>query len=250
VSVSLEEHTRLATRVCFGAELDEEALAKLSAFGAEERWRTYRKMVRSRFVRVVSAAFPRTKRATGEEAFLSTITRWLDEAPPSTRYFRNVPAQWLAHARGERALDEPPWLEDLARYEHAQWDVKAVDDRDLPRATEISFERVPAVSPAVRLLETRYPVQKKRASYEEAPQRLCVYRGADFKAVTMELNPLAFALMQAWTTTTVPLTQSVQQVTQARDVAIDQTFIEGLATLLEDFLKRGILRGSLAPEET
>ena len=206
-------------------------------------------MVRTRLRRVCGAALPRTKKALGPEAFEAAFVSWLAEAPPSTRFFREVPAQFAAHLAPRLEAREEGWLPDLARYELAEWTVKSADDADLPPlAPEFGFERPPVVSPALTLLEVGWTVPRKKAKrYEPTPLHLCIYRDPEsFQAVTMELNELARDLLRAWIPGDRTMTEAVQAVAQARGTAIDARFIDGLSSLLEDFLGRGILLGSRA----
>ena len=53
-------------------------------------------------------------------------------------------------------------------------------------------------------------------------------------------------LLRAWIPGDRTMTEAVQAVAQARGTAIDARFIDGLSSLLEDFLGRGILLGSRA----
>lgn len=241
---TLEDYSTRITRICMARELPEE---DLNALGHPERWRSYRTMVRARLRRVVRAALPRTRAhldALGEDVFDAHVTDWLATSPPDTRFFRDVPGGFV-DSQGPTLAKRLPGLDDLARYEYACWQTKAADDRFIPSAGALSFELPPVLHPSVILLSTKFAVQKKKTTLEPLAQHLCIYRTPKFEAITMELNPIAFSMMRHWQQNpNAPLTASVQQSAAEHGSSIDQSFIEGLAALLEDFLQRGILLGS------
>lgn len=299
---TLADHEALATRVCFDAAIPEDALRALAGSGgalAEERWRVYREMIRARLRKVVRAALPRAVEALGESRLEAYFAAWLAEAPPDTRFFREVPTGFVRHAEPSLDADEAqPWLGDLARYELARWRVLAAPDAE-GEALPLAFELAPKLTPALELLDVRWAVHKRTpspraggptaettnrprglgvpsaeprpeataTSSETAPAletgpasprphatSLLIYRRARateahapprFDAVTLELNPLARDLLRAWRDEgDAPLAARVQAVAAARDTAIDEAFIDGLGTLLEDLLSRGVVLGS------
>ena len=252
--MNLLERERVATRVCFARQPDP---ADLEALGAPERWRTYRSMVRARLERVVSTALARTVRQLGDERFAAMVADWLADAPPTQRYFREVPMGFLAHHQAALDADEArPWLGDLARFEMLAWRVRYADDRHLPPVVELSFERPIVLHPSVELLDLRYDVQPHgELHHDDYPAKalhVLMFRDdqerperAAFRAVTLILNPLARDLVRAWRDhPEETLTALTQRVAAARDTAIDERFIEGLAGLLEDYLRRGVVLGS------
>lgn len=241
---SLKDYSTRITRICMARELPEE---DLQALGHPDRWRSYRVMVRARLRRVVRAALPRTRAhldALGQELFDTHITDWLATSPPDTRFFRDVPGGFV-ESQGPALAKRLPGLDDLARYEFACWQTKAADDRFIPAAGALSFDAPPVLHPSVILLPTKFAVQRKKTTLEPREQHLCIYRTPKFEAITMELNPIAFSMMRHWQLApNAPLTASVQGAAAEHGSSIDQSFIEGLAALLEDFLQRGILLGS------
>ncbi len=247
--MSLRERERAAARVCFDAVPSDEDLALL---GSVERWRDYRSMVRARLTRVVGAAMPRLVAALGTERFEHACTEWLAAAPPTERYFRHVPEGFLAQQQSAFDADtKSPWLGELARFELMAWRILHVDDRDVPPVGPLSFERPIVMNPALEMIDLRYDVQPHadphRDAYEKKPLHLLMYRSAEFKAITLLLNPLARDLVVAWTdpaNADQTLAALTQEVAKRRDTRTGPKFIESLATLLEDYLGRGIVLGS------
>ncbi len=244
---SLTRHEALAARVCFDRVLDNATVADLAQGDplADERWRIYREMIRARFRKVVQAALPRTGKALGE-AFEACFAAWLDESPPATRFFREVPEGFVHHLVGAQRTEAPDFTADLARYELSRWRVLASPD-DAP-ARELSFERPPQLTRSLELLDVGHAVHASKGAPRPGVFHLAVYRapkGEGFEAVTLELNELARDLLRAWSDPSeAPLAARVQAVTSARGTAIDERFLDGLGTLLEDFLRRGLVLGS------
>lgn len=248
-TMGLAEYESRALALCFAAEVSD---AELAEIGNADRWRTYRNMVRARLRKVCANAFPRALDAMGEERFDALFVAWLAEAGVTHRYFREVPIGFLEHASPALANAEP-WLLDLARYELATWRVKLVDDRDEPEVVEIDFDRPIALNVALEVLETSHEVHQPidGHAYPAERSRYAIYRAADFRAVTMILTPMAHALLSAWCAdSSKTLTEQVQHVTAARGRAVDARFVDGLSTMLADFIERGIVRGSLRPSTT
>jgi len=82
-------------------------------------------------------------------------------------------------------------------------------------------------------------------SYKKQSVHLCVYRRADDKSArTFVLNATLHGLMVALESGELTLTQAVQRVATERKLRVDETFIDGLCTVLADFTERGLLLGS------
>ena len=248
MSESLRDHQLRAGRVCLAPEVDEE---DLKALGAPQRWSIYRTMVRTRLSKVCAAAMPRVRKSLGAKAFDASIESWLAEAPPRTRYFRELPQAFFDFAFAHERLLRPPWVADLARFELALWNIKAVDDRDLPTVSDFRFEGVPHFSPAMALLDVEFAVDKQAGedgSYAKGATTLMIYRTRDFRGRCLRLNGLAAALVRSLVDASSQgnsVTHAVQAAAQKQGVAIDQKLVDGLSALLEKLLTRGILRGCL-----
>jgi hypothetical protein len=143
---------------------------------------------------------------------------------------------------------EPPWVADLARYEIASWSVRHA----APNPTEVeelTFEKRPVVSVAVRVMRLDYPVHQSPTPAEGyQPERtiLCLYRNEDHRAVPQLLNPLAADLLEAWQRAEETITESVHRIAAAHGAEIGPAFVEKLSTLLADFITQGILLGGQA----
>lgn len=242
--LSLRAYQETALRVFFGREPSEE---DLEALGSPERFRIYRNMVRHRLDKVVRAALPRTFRALGEDEASALITAFFDEAPPRTRWFREVPEHFGAFALGRFGEDSPPFLRELCEFELARWTVQHLESEPDTHVVALDFNLPPVTTPALRRLRVQHRVDLRGPEPRVEAKNLAVYRRLDDKPATWVLNDIAAALLDAFVDGQGSLAQRVQAVTKARDVAIDETFLERLSALLADFLERGVLLGSAGP---
>ena len=241
--LSLAEYQETALRLFFAPEVDD---AELGVLGPPERWRIYRNMVRARLEKVIHAALPGTLADIGEDATRKHLAAFFAEAPPTTRWFREIPEQFGAFLEG-RLPAEPPHAADRLRFELAKWAVQHLEATPAREVIALDFEREPAVTPALRRFHVDHRVDRvgpKAREVEAASARLAVYRRLDDKPSTWVMNDIAADLLDAFAEGEGTLAERVQAVTKARGTAIDAAFLDGLGTLLADFLERGVLLGS------
>ena len=139
-------------------------------------------------------------------------------------------------------------MADLLVYEAACWEVADLPDALDCELVELAFELPVVLAPALKLLHLKHPVHERPGGdgvYEAREVFLCVYRPAEeTKARTWSVNAITFAMMQRWHESGDSVTEAVQAVAAERSVAVDEAFIEGLCTVLADFVERGIVLGS------
>lgn len=238
----LADQAKAMQRVCFGAEPSE---ADLELLGSRERWLVYRELVQNRLVQVIEVALARTRTAIGDEAFGRTVSDWLGTGGPRTRYLRYVPSELADFAIPIWRGTEAPWVAELACLEIGSWNVRHAPQDPKPEA-EFAFDRRPMLSGAVDVVRFEYPVQKRprpAAGYEPEPTLLCIYRGADHRAHTRALNPLAADLLDAWKRADETVADSVQRIAEAHGTEIGPGFVEKLSALIADFVERGVILG-------
>ncbi len=246
--MGLVDQQRNAQAVCLRSEPPQQALAQL---GDRRGWLVYREMVRTRLRDEVELGLRRSCRVAGQQAVTQTLDRYLEQVPPRTRLFREVACHfgrtvapwWKADA------SLPAYLPDLCLYEVAVWEVADLDDRNHPEVVELAFDRPPVLSPALRLLALGHVVHTQPAAdggYTAEPCFLAVHRPADDRMVQpWRLNRLSYDLLCLWQAGGVSVTQAVQRVGQAHGLPVDATFVDGLCTVLADFIEKGIILGSL-----
>lgn len=235
--------------------------ADFAAFGASpERWKVYRRMVRSRFVENVEHGFERLRAVVGEDRFREIIACFLAESPPRSHYLRDVPGEFLQffeHHRDRlmRAFGLPGYALDLARYEWAELETAySHEEASALQVGPLAMDRVPVLTPAHRLIDLAYPVHRMGssghdASMSPAPFSLCLYRDVkNHEVAVLELTPVTAAMLSAMESRTSTLTEVVRNAALAVGVTVDVAFVEALSTLLADLTERGVLLGSLVPQ--
>jgi hypothetical protein len=247
---SLLELERSAVAVCLDAEPAPAAMARL---GEPRIWAIYREMVRNRLRKELQLALKQTYRAVGEQTFERLFTQQLAHEPPRARPFHAVVGCFarFAEPRLRADADVPAHAPDLLAYEAALWEVADLPDQLAHEPLELAFDRPVVLARALRLLHLQHAVHEPpRGSddYEAREVFVCVYRPADAKkATTWSLNAVTFALMQRWACDEgQSVTAAVQHVAAERALVVDDAFLEGLCTVLADFLERGIVLGSRA----
>lgn len=244
----LSDVLRAATQVCFDRVPSEPSFETLMS--RRDRWLSYRRMVRQRLFAMMGQGLPKSWELIPREARERAFEAWLAEAPPRTRFIREVVPvfvefalpRWCAESSVSGAL------RDLIRYEMCKWELSYRPVTIEPGPCEFAFELVPAMNPALELLELEYPVNEKHdelETLEPRATRLCVYRdGTDHLIYTLTLNAVTLDIVREWMRGEKTVADAVKGVAAARNTPIDQKFIAGLTTVLEDFIQRGVVLGS------
>jgi hypothetical protein len=176
--------------------------AQLAALGTR-RLLLYRRHVHRGLRRAVRQEIPRTAARLGD-AFDATMTRWIEEAAPSSRYFRDVAFELVAWAAPRWALDPalPSYLGDLGRHELTCFDVENASDAEAPGDAEIALDRGVRFSGSARLCRYDHAVHRLSAEIdardvpERVPTAILAYRDEDHDARFLELTPLAAAILE------------------------------------------------------
>lgn len=245
--MSLVDTERAFARVCFAKEVAEADLAALSP--ERERWLLYRRMVRSRLREIVDVALPRTRDLVGKPAFEALITRSFDQAPPRTRFIREMPMSFTAFALDIWAKEgaPSPAAIDLLRLESTVWHLGWMAAEESPTVVDLDFDRVPVLNRALRLVDVEHAVHKvgDEGTFTKEPYTLAVSRHPEtFRVETYALNPLAGALVHAWAREDATLAESVRRVTMERGVRMSEHFLGSMSAVLADLVDRRVLLGS------
>ena len=243
--MALIDVQRSAVELCFG---DEPSAEQCDRVGDERIWRIYRDSVRNRLRSELKVAFKRTHPAAGD-AFERAFGSFLREAPPRTRFFHavvgsfaEVAVPWFSADR-----DLPAFVADLCAYEAALWTVGDLPDTAPEVTREFAFDRTPVLAPALRLLALRHAVHDRPladGSYPERATYLCVHRRPEHKkARTWTLNAVTYQLMQRLSRGET-VAAAVQGVAEQQSIALDAAFVDGLCTVLADFIERGVILGA------
>ncbi len=245
--MSVVDIERAVVRVCFAPDAPEDDLLLL---GDARVWRIYRDMVRKRLREECRRGLRRTLRAAGSEAFERAFVAHLADEQPRTRLFREIVTSFARSAAPRFRADAtlPAYVADLCEWEAALWEVSDLDDRVEPAPGEFAFDKVAVIAPATRLLALGHAVHEKPSGEGGFPARevyLCVHRRADERrASTWTLTPVMYAVMLRLAHGGDTVSDAIKHVALERGIAVDQCFLDGLCTVLADFLERGLLLGS------
>jgi hypothetical protein len=244
--MALVDLERDVVELCFGPEPSSDQCRRL---GDERILRIYRESIRNRLRSELKFALKRTQAAAGE-AFERAFASFLQEAPPRARYFHAVVGSFAQSACAFFAREPgvPPYLADLCAYEAALWAVADLPDAAPPGLSEFAFDREPVLAPALALLALGYAVHAApdaRGDYARGEVYLCVHRRADEKkARTWSVNAVTFDLMQRFQRGGESVANALQHVAAQRAIALDEPFVDGLCTVLSDFIERGVILGA------
>lgn len=244
--MALIDLQRSVVEVCFGLEPRAEQLA---ALGNERIFRIYRDAIRKRLRAELGVAFKRTFATAGEAAVERAFAHFLDDSPPRTRFFHAVVGSFAQSAVPffEREPGLPSHVADLCAYEAALWAVADLPDSLSEQVLEFGFDKQAVLAPALRLLALRHAVHvtpEPELGYAPGAYYLCVHRRPEEKrARPWTLNAVSFELMQRFVTDGTTVAEAVQQVAALRGIAVDQNFLDGLCTVLADFIERGVILG-------
>jgi hypothetical protein len=245
--MALIDVERAVLSICFQAKPPE---AALRALGDRERWLLYRELTRDRLLREIQFALPRTCAALGDSGVSRAFVAYLDRDPPRTRFFREVVTAFASSAlktfEGEPGL--PSHVPDLLRYEAALWEVSDLEAAAIRDVAEFSFDRVPVVTPALRLLEVKHAVHlpaESAASCALGEFWLCVQLDPeDARSRTWSLNRTSYALLAEFQRGERSAADGVQQVAAQLRRRVTPQFVDHLCESLAQWIEVGIVVGS------
>jgi hypothetical protein len=250
--MSLCDLQRAVLELGFGPE---PSAAEYAAIGDVRVWGIYRELIRKRLRGELKYALPRTHAAAGDGLFELAFEHFLRSDPPRTRYFHAVVSSFAASAIPwlRASTKVPAHVADLCAYEATLWTVADLAEcQDEPAIGEFEFELIPVLSSTVRLLHLRHAVHIGPDAGDERDLPgdfyLCVYRRRGAPAANhFVLNAVGFALMERFAHGTETVREAIMQLASEREIAVDEAFLDGLCSMLADFLERGILLGGLPP---
>lgn len=260
---------RMIADACLGARTDEELTRGLRDFlarhgvSAEDadalaaaplRLPLYRRLIRNNLEHVIGQMMPRARARLNDAAggaFDATVAAFLDEVGPRTHHLRDVPAELLTWARARWASDPtvPPWLIDLATFEHAEFLLGAAPTpAHEPPLDEVSLDRPVVLAEATRLVRFAHAVHElpaaldDRAEPEARAVALLGYRDADHEVRFMDLSPAAAAIV-ARLADGERVKDAIARACEELALPVDDALLAGTARLLADLGARGVLLG-------
>jgi hypothetical protein len=242
------EIQRAMARVCMAQAPDPRDLDTLGG----PRALLYRDLVRSRLRELVSTALPRTERTIGRQAMTALFDRFLAEAPPRSRYLREVVPAFVRHVLPRLEGPEyPAHAVDVARLEGTQWELgwraASIEGPIVP----FDFERIPVPHPTLRLLSLSFAVHRWKPEDPSPPEQgafaVCVHRRPDHKVETRWLDATGARLVDAWMRAEVTAIEGVRRVLLEEGREADGAFVDAMGSLLAALLESGAILGSRSP---
>jgi uncharacterized protein len=264
--MSDERVQRLIADACFRGIGDEDLATRARRFGLSEsdlaalslfpgRLALYRRLVRTNLLGVTSRMVPRTRarlNACADGEFDTSFDAFLADAPPTTHYLRDVPAEfvdWVAPRWGKDPR-VPSYAADLARHELVYFQIAVAPHLTKPPSvSELSLERRLVFTPARRLVRYAHAVhtlpggEDDRTEPERREVCLLVYRDEQNDVRLLELTPLA-ALIAEEVLAARPLGQAVANACATLGTTVTPEVLSSTARMLADWGERGILLGA------
>lgn len=236
----LEEIQRAMARVCFERVPRAEDVAALGG----EAILLYRELARSRIRDLVPIALPRSERTIGAARMTELVDGFLEEAPPRSRYFREVVPALVAYAMPRLGAGDPDHARDVLALESTRWEL-GWRDGEIPAAiAEFHLARVPVPHPTLRVLALAHAVHRDTDPPERGSFWVCVHRRPDAKVETRTLDESGARLVRAWAAADRTAIEAVRAVLREEGREADPTFVDRMGTLLAGLLESGALLGS------
>lgn len=245
--MALIDVERAVLSVCFKAEPPEAALSML---GDRERWLLYREMARERLLREIQFALPRSCALLGDARLEAAFVAHLDRDPPRTRYFHEIVQAFATSAQKtlEAWAGLPSHTFDLLRYEATLWEVSDLETPAMPGLVDFAFDRVPVITPALRLIELAHAVHlpdDAAGSCAPGAFRLGVQLDPkDARSRTWAFNRTSYALLVEFQRSERSAAEAVQHVASQLGRRVTPQFVERLCESLAQWIEVGIVLGS------
>lgn len=147
----------------------------------------------------LNACFPVARALLGTRRWPRLARAFFRDWRCQTPHYREIPREFVRYLM-EMAVNQPPWLAELAHYE---WAELAVDIMDAPDAPDCDadgdlLDGRPVLAPALMNLTYAWPVHQIGPAHrprKRAATHLLVFRRADDTVGFMELNPVSARLV-------------------------------------------------------
>ncbi|UJR86180.1 putative DNA-binding domain-containing protein [Sandaracinus amylolyticus] len=238
--MTVAELQRAMQRVCFDRAPSPEDLALLGS----ERALLYRDLVRSRLRELVSKVLPKTEAAIGRARTSALFDGFLAEAPPRSRFFREVIPDFVSFAL--LRIEGPAHARDVLALESTRWELAWRAGETPDEIVEFDLEKTPVPHPTLRVLALGHAVHRDVDPPPAGAFFVSVHRRPDHVVETRTLDATSFALVRAWARGDRPAIDGVREVLAAEGRAPDAAFVEKMSALLTALLEAGALLGSRA----
>jgi hypothetical protein len=203
----------------------------------------YRRLVRNTLSGVTNKLLERTRTHMGAE-FDRSFARFLAEVGPRSHYLRDVPHEFVQWATTHwQETQAEPWLIDLARHEMTSFGVSTAPYLAENRAEDVALDKPLLLSNLVRIERYAFAIHEDAVPPAARPTALLYHRDADHLLCTVELTPLAAALLAR---AHMPLRDAIAAACDETGTPMNDETLASIALLLADLGERGVLLGARA----
>jgi hypothetical protein len=201
----------------------------------------YRRLVRNTLSGVVYKLLERTRERMGA-AFDDSFALFLEERGPQTHYLRDLPQEFVQWATPHwRESGAAPWLLDLARHEMTSFGISTAPRTPEPRVDEVALDRPLLLSALTRIERYAFAIHEDATPPPARFVALLYHRDAEHALRTLELTPLAAALLER---AHLPLRDAIAAACEETAIPMNDETLASIARLLADLGERGILLGA------
>ncbi|MEZ0469950.1 DNA-binding domain-containing protein [Luteimonas salinilitoris] len=180
----------------------------------DRRLAVYRNLFHDNIRSLLSGNFPVIRRTLGEDGWRALVREFFARHRSRTPLFTEIGREFVRFLedRAGDAVDDPPWLPELAHYEWVELALQIAGDEPPPHDTvddadaaagsrQALLDAVPVVSPLAWALAYRWPVHRIGPRFRPlqppaAPTLVLVRRDADGTVRFSELSPLVYRLLE------------------------------------------------------
>lgn len=176
----------------------------------DRRLAVYRDLFHDNIRSLLSGNFPVIRRTLGEDGWRALVREFFARHRSRTPLFTEIGREFIRflEGRADDAVDDPPWLPELAHYEWVELALQIAADElpwhdpvDQVDARSVLLDDVPVVSPLAWALAYRWPVHRIGPDFRpslppETPTLMLVRRDTDGEVRFSELSPLVYRLLE------------------------------------------------------
>lgn len=207
---------------------------------APQRMALYRSLCIGAVDGLLAGSFPRLRRALQAPGWQALVARFYAQHRCETPLFPEVGGELVDHLSGPDAADLPAWAAELA---HFEWTQQALLLAAAPApaigVAPIDADRVPSLSPLVRVCGYRWPVDGDEAALSDleappdTPTLLIVQRGADHELRILRLTAFSYRLLLALSAQPLSSREHLRALAQETGEPADRVLTHGLEVLAQ-----------------
>ncbi len=196
----------IAAQYAFAGHLRDPERQPAPADVDERRMAVYRELIFNNIDSFLSDNFPVLRAITPDEDWLALCRDFLIRHRAQSPYFTDIGDEFLQYLQQERepTPSDPPFLLELAHYEHIELALSIAADPERPRGLNPNgdlMNECPVVSALASPLAYRFPVHRIAPEFmpESAPEQatfLLVYRDPDDKVHFIETSAASARLLE------------------------------------------------------